>query len=332
MATETRAQGRVLLLGEALVDLTERQCERDRAFIPHPGGSPLNVAVGLARLGVPSALCAIVADDGLGIWLQRFLADEGIDTSWLMRTGARTTISLATLHDGEPSYAFYPDEPTLRDLDWSPRISAEQPLAIHAGSIGLLDRRVAAAALDAFSRTELLRTFDPNVRPSLIADPADYREYVEQLAARSDLVKLSREDAEYLYPGLDDDGVAEHVRRLGARAVVLTRAADGVSAWSEHGRADAPTSGLPVHDTTGGGDATMAALIADLVRSGMPTSTTGWESNLRRAMRIAGLACSRAGGAESMPRRYELDPDEGPSRSRVALQARSAPVHPAAAR
>ena len=313
MTTEQSRHKHVLLLGEALVDLTEQPLGDALAFVPHPGGSPLNVAVGLSRLGVRSALGAIVADDALGKWLQAFLIDEGLDAAWLVPSGSRTTVSLAVLRDGEPQYSFYPDHPVPFTLDWSSRVRTAPLLAVHAGSIGLLEPRVAAEVVDLFSHTSLLRTFDPNVRPSLITDRAEYCGFVETMSSMSNLVKLSVEDAQFLYPREHPDDVAAHLLALGATAVVLTRAAEGASAWSKHGRADVPTSGLPVRDTTVGGDATMAALIADLVRTGLPSSAAAWDVVLRRARRIAGLACSRPGGAESMPRRYEfdaVDPDD----------------------
>ena len=148
--------------------------------------------------------------------------------------------------------------------------------------------------------------FDPNVRPTLLPDAAALgrlRDVVEEFAAGADLVKVSAADAAVLYDGA---GAARGRRRflgLGAGAVVVTRGAQG--ALVAHGADRVPVAAPVVDavDATGAGDSVMAALVAGLLRAGLPSDAAGWVERVGFALRVAGLVCESPGGAVSMPTR-----------------------------
>ncbi|MFB9378351.1 carbohydrate kinase [Kineococcus gynurae] len=301
----------LVCIGEALMDLTEVTPGPGAAglYQSHPGGSPFNVAVGAARLGVPTAFLGSLGGDALGRRLRGFLEENGVDTSAARVGTAPTPVSIMSLKAGEPSYSFYGSPASLCDLRVQdvPEALVRAAGVVHAGSIGLLHRPAHEAAVRAFETAPGRTTFDPNVRPGLVADRAEFLSRTERLMALADVVKLSAEDAEYLYPDLDREGVARRVLGLGAVAVVLTRASQGVQAWTPDGVVTVPTAGLaPAVDTTGGGDSVMAAIVSRLV--GLPElpGPDGWDDVLRFAMRVAASTCSRSGGAEAMPRADEV--------------------------
>jgi fructokinase len=152
----------------------------------------------------------------------------------------------------------------------------------------------------------VIATLDPNTRPGLIDDPDDYRNGIVELAANADLVKLSVEDAEFVFPG---SSASEAARRLGGggATVVMTAASQptmvsfGGEEWREPVRIDATAV-----DPTGAGDSLMAALLTTICLDGLPADREGWTQAVIRGHAAAQLTCSRYGGAESMPQAGEL--------------------------
>ena len=94
----------ILCAGEALIDWVSRErgagLDRARLFEPAPGGAPLNVAVGLARLGVPVGFAGCLAEDPFGDLLAGLLAREGVDTTLVRRVlGCQTRMAYVTTND-----------------------------------------------------------------------------------------------------------------------------------------------------------------------------------------------------------------------------------------
>lgn len=203
-------------------------------------------------------------------------------------------------------YSFYPEPAPPGAFEIVSRIMPDDFRVVHAGSIGLLEPDVHAQALALFERGGTC-TIDPNVRPSLVDDPEGFRKRVEHLISHSTIAKLSRENLDFLAPSeTEEQAVARYLDR-GCGTVVVTAAGDGVRAYGTWGEASAPVSGLPVLDTTGGGDATMAALLAVVARGLLPGDRAEWERALVFAMAVAGLSCARPGGASAMPTVQEVE-------------------------
>lgn len=298
--------GRVLSIGETLIDLSSRHDGEPGEYQAHPGGSPLNVAVGVARLGVPSALASPRAFDGFAAEIHDFLTDEGVDLAFAPPVTERTTLAVATLRAGEPRYSFYPEPAPRGSFEIASRIGPHEFAVVHAGSIGLLEPDIHAQALTLFERGGLC-TVDPNVRPALIDDAGGFRQRMERLISLATIAKLSLEDLDFMAPGESPDEAASRYLALGCGAVVVTAAGDGVRAYGPWGIAAAPASGRPVVDTTGGGDATMAALLAVAARGLLPDDAATWQRTLEFAMAVAGLTCTRPGGAAAMPLAHEVE-------------------------
>ncbi|WP_422755494.1 carbohydrate kinase family protein [Micromonospora sp. WMMD708] len=300
--------GYAVVLGEALIDLLDTESDGQPVFRQAIGGGPLNVAVGVARLGGTAEFVGSLGDDVLAGRIRAFLADAGVGLTGAVTVPAPTTLAVTTHTGAEPDFRFYGEPPsygllTADDLDVALVEGAD---VLYCGSIVLLSPPTLAAARRAWSLAPGLRVFDPNVRPRLLSGPAELaglRQVVVEFAASAHLVKLSSADAALLWPGEPVEGVAAYLRELGAGTVVVTLGADGalVAAGPDPVRVPAPT----VHavDATGAGDSVMAALVAELLADGEPGTPADWQGRVAFALRVAGLVCESPGGAVAMPTR-----------------------------
>jgi fructokinase len=301
----------IVVVGEALVDVVvPTEGETSSAV----GGSPLNVAVGLARLEVPALLITRVGDDEHGRWVSDHVRESGADLAEsAVVPGTKT--STATAHLDEEQVARYEFD-LVWDLD---RLSLPEARALHVGSLGatLLPGRHAVVDLVRQAQDlELFVSYDPNVRPAFVTDPAETWRDVAEIAARSRLVKVSEEDLEALRPGVPHDDLARELLRGGTtELVVVTHGSGGASAFTPDVRVDAAAPAVEVVDTVGAGDAFMSGLLAVLsdwdVYADGPGALDALDEDrvallLRGAMAVAAVTCSRRGA--DPPRRRELPP------------------------
>jgi fructokinase len=300
-----------VVLGEALVDLLEADLDGELIYRQAIGGAPLNVAVGATRLGGDVRYVGSLSNDILGDRLSAFLRTAGVGLGGVKRVPVPTTLAVTTFVGAEPSFAFYGEPPSYAllepgDLDLE---TIGNSAVLYAGSICLLREPFRAAARAAWQTAGPLRVFDPNVRPTLLPDAravADLRDLVEEFFATADLVKLSSADAVVLYDGAEPAAAAEHIRKLGARAVVVTCGAKGAYVAAEDGASMLPAPSVAAIDATGAGDSVMGALVRRLLVDGFPADLAGWQRNVRFALAVAGLVCERQGGATAMPTNEEL--------------------------
>ncbi|MGV9194740.1 carbohydrate kinase family protein [Microbacterium sp. MC2] len=289
----------VLVVGEALIDIIESG-SGTREIV---GGSPANVAVGLARLGLPTQLLTRIGRDARGARIAEHLASAGVRLQKASWVDARTATARARIGaDGAATYGF--------DLEWV----LERPVLdgvalVHAGSIALFVAPGADAVVDTLEHAAhagLRVTVDPNIRPALIGDRDTALRRFGRVASAADVVRLSDEDAAWLYPGRQPEEVLTDIAARGPRLVVLTRGSRSTLALGPEGIVEMPVWATDVADTIGAGDAYMAALIASAVEDPLLfTSEAAVERALRRAAVAAGITVSRVGA--DPPTRAELE-------------------------
>lgn len=297
-----------MVMGEALIDLLEVDDQTYRQAI---GGAPLNVAVGVARLGGEVRYAGSLGTDVLGDRIAAFLREAGVGDQGVRRVPAPTTLAVTTFDGAEPTFTFYGEPPSYALLGPGDLDPAEVAGAtvLYTGSISLLREPFAGAARQAWATAGPLRVFDPNVRPTLLPDQATVhalRELAEEFFATADLVKLSSADAITLYGEQDPAAAAAHIRGLGAATVVVTCGARGAHVATDGGAVMIPAPAVNAIDATGAGDSVMAALISRLLAGGRPADPAGWTDHVRFALSVAGLVCERQGGATAMPTPGEL--------------------------
>jgi fructokinase len=304
--------GYAVVMGEALVDLMEAELDGDLIYRQKIGGGPLNVAVGVTRLGGDARFAGSLSTDVLGERLAGFLSDAGVGLGATKRVVVPTTLAVTTFEGADPTFTFYGEPPSYSLLapgDLAPGLVAGADV-LYAGSIALLRSPFLQAAREAWATEGPLRVFDPNARPTLLPDAAAVtalRTLVEEFFATADLVKLSSADAEVLYDRPGPEHAADRILGLGARAVVVTCGAEGAYVATPAGAAMLnPPGGVNAIDATGAGDSVMAALISRLLAGGVPEGLDGWQRNVGFALAVAGLVVERPGGATAMPTIDEL--------------------------
>jgi fructokinase len=294
------------VVGEALVDLLEGTCDGDLVYRPAIGGAPLNVAVGIARLGAGAEFVGSLGNDVWAARIAEFLGGAGVGTRGAQAVDVPTTLAVTTFSGAEPEFHFYGEPPSYGLLDTVDPTLIAGAGVLYCGSISLLCEPVLKAARHAWATPGPVRTFDPNIRPTLGADNRLLRALVAEFAATADLVKLSAADASALY-GESAEQVAARLSDLGAGAVVVTLGGAGALVVHNGDLVRVPPPAVTAVDTTGAGDATMAGLLWGILTHGLPSDVDGWAARTRFAVAVAGLVCESTGGATSMPTLAEVE-------------------------
>jgi len=309
----------ILTCGDALFDVFANPGSSGSsiALDARVGGSPLNVAVALSRLGQSTAFLAKVSTDPFGRRLLAYLESEKIDTGLIVPTRAPTTLAIVALDDkGVPTYSFYTSGTADRSLE-AAELPARLPDAVRVVHIGSYTTALepTASSLEALVTRERARRFisyDPNIRPSIVPEPEVWRRRVAALTAQAHLVKASVEDIQFLYPGAGVDSVLADWLARGVGIAVATMGEVGAMVVTKQGIA-ARVSARPVKvvDTVGAGDTFQAALLTWLAEHGRLSpdglaslSADDLNALLTFAARAASITCSRRGA--DMPRRSEL--------------------------
>jgi fructokinase len=303
----------ITVIGESLVDIISGP-HREAPTEAHPGGSPLNVAVGAARLGLATTLVTHYAGDSYGDMIEKHLSVNGVTA---IRGGsAPTSTATATLGpDGGATYAF--------TISWDingaalPALEAVQGSRhVHTGSIAAVvaPGDQATLALLAAAREHASISYDPNCRPGISPDVDEARAQVERFVTASDIVKASDEDLAWLYPDRTPEQSLSAWLELGPAIVALTRGAAGPVILARRGRVELAAEPIKVADTVGAGDSFMAALISGLDQ--LSALGAGGRRRLQAltveelqalaayANRAAAITCSRPGA--NPPRTAEL--------------------------
>jgi len=295
----------ILVSGEALVDLIP-DAVKPGAYDAVLGGSPYNVAIGLARLGGPAAYVGRLSEDANGEALAEALVGNGVRLDFAARDPRPTPLAFVmrgTAATGS-RYSFYLDA-TAYDGAW-PYPSPWPPRAkhLHVGSLTALDPRHGARSLAAFKealRNGATTSFDPNVRPLVTPDRDAARALVEQELAQATILKASEEDIEWLYPGRALDDVMTEWAKRGPRFVVVTLGGKGARArLGDIALTVAPIK-VQVADTVGAGDSFMSALLSAMDRDGALGPSGGAPDQallakwLAFAAKASAITCTRKG-------------------------------------
>lgn len=308
-----------LVCGEALFDMILRPDESHGLLLDAvPGGSPFNVALGLARLGQRAEFFSGISGDLMGRKMNDFIAKEGIGLTYAVPTKQPTALAIVGLDaNGGPDYAFYGDAyRAITEADL-PALGKEIRV-IHFGSFTTVMEPVgpAHAVLAERECGQRLISYDPNVRPSIEPDLDLWRRTVDRYTRSAHIVKISSEDLGLLHPGESIDAFARRLLDTQARLVVITGGRDGAKGWTRNADVTQPAHPVEVVDTVGAGDSYQAALLAGLAEMGStePDAIDALSREvLGRLLDFAGKAaaytCGRRGA--NLPHREDLDVPKG---------------------
>jgi len=322
----------IISLGEVLIDLIPSTQVHlgETCYTPFPGGAIANVSVAIARLGGSSRFIGGVSDDEFGRLLVQVLTDNDVDTHYIrVIKKAPTAIALVTLHaEGQRRFTFFRQETAdsqlqAGDLHWS---AWHDAAVCHVGGVLLSTepaRTATLAAMDYTRRVGSIVSLDVNVRPALWASHADIRDTLAKAVERTDILKLSAEEAVFVseQSSLPRDPherswlntLGEALLEKGPRLVIITLGAEGALLLTANHRVEVPARPVRPIDTTGAGDAFMGAALYKLVQQGCTTPSDLLAllendlSNLGNfAAFVAGLSVTSYGGISSFPFIYEI--------------------------
>ena len=277
----------------------------------HPGGGPANTAVALARLGSTARFAGRLSGGALGALCRAKLEASGVDLTTSVVVDNPATLAIARLDaDGAASYEFYTDgtadwgwtDETLAPVLEGPFPATGPPVAVHTGTLALALQPSGSVIENLLGRARerLTVSIDPNLRTQLI--PAiSYRQRIDVWAALADILRLSEDDLDQLWPGWTPEQAAEHLHKLGVALVVVSLGSAGAFASFRGTSLRVPIAPTTLVDTVGAGDSFHAGLLHHLAEHGVlggrleALSPQTLEQALRFASRVAAINCSRPG-------------------------------------
>lgn len=289
----------ILCAGESLIDMIPTQT----GFRPLAGGAVYNTAIALGRMGVDCSYLWPLSRDPFAQMLRAPLHKANVDTSLCPETDRPTTLAFVTLQNGEARYSFYDEGSAGRmfacaDLPELPL----QTKALFIGGISLVPDPCGATIETLVERArarDIPVMIDPNIRPFFITEIPSYRARLARLLAQADLVKLSGDDIDWLWPDQDINGIIADLLAQGPKVVFRTLGSKGAEAHSRAGVMSRPAAKVAIADTIGAGDTFNAAVLAALARAnGLARADADQQvltDALELGIRAAGITVSRAG-------------------------------------
>lgn len=309
-----------LSCGDALFDLFAGASDNPAVIQldGRAGGAPMNVAIGLSRLGQRVGFFSKVSRDIFGERIMAHLANEAVDTRLIIRTDQLSTLAVVSLDAaGAARYSFYIEntaDRSINEIELPPSLPKEIKVIHIGGSYSTVLEPSASsyAALVAREKSRRLISYDPNIRDSVAPDLELWRRRVAELAAMAHLIKASEEDRAKLFPGRSAESVARDWIAGGASLVLITLGGEGALGFTAAGVAER-VPGVPVKviDTVGAGDTFQAATLDWLARKNRLSpeaiaslTSQDLHATLTYAAKAAAITCSRRGA--DLPRASEL--------------------------
>ncbi|MBB2976659.1 fructokinase [Microbacterium endophyticum] len=293
-----RTAGRVVIIGDARIE----EIRDDLGAREFVGGAALNVAVGLARLGFPTSLIAMVGDDSDGDHIRSYLDDYGVRL--IATTGRHGTVRVASVRS--PGH-----EPT-REFNRAAKHRGIQFGAVEAHAVATAAQTIVSCfPFDDAAQTRALAKalegaeghvcIDPNPKGGVLRDRAEFISGFESVIANASLVKLDDDDAAVLY-GASIAELRARLVRMGVDAVMTTSGTAGAIVGAGGTVVSAPISKMPglIIDTVGAGDAALSSVIASLL-SHSPQDASQWQEVLVTAMDVAAATCRFEGPLLRLP-------------------------------
>ncbi|RJU11687.1 carbohydrate kinase [Xanthomonas campestris] len=317
-ARMSATKNQVVCFGEALIDmlaLPPAGPDEARTFAQYAGGAPANVAVAVARLGGAAHFVGMLGRDMFGDFLLESLQQAGVVTDGIVRTDeAKTALAFVALDAaGERSFSFY--RPPAADLLFrAEHFAADgfaQAAVLHVCSNSMTEPAIAQCTLDGMRRARAdgtIVSLDLNLRPMLWPQDVDPAPLLWEALALADVVKLSREELDYLAGTLDSDAsaVTQKLWQGHARWLLVTDGGGPVHWQTRVDSGQVPAFHVQVRDSTAAGDAFVGGLLFQLAARAstleqLCADPAAIAEVIRFAAAVGALAVTRKGAFAAMP-------------------------------
>lgn len=287
----------VWVCGEVLIDLIPDGTERR----PVVGGGPANTAKALAKLGITTQFIDGISNDIYGQMASDELLADGVLLDYVKYSDKPTCLAIVTLNSkGGATYEFVIDDTATFDLShsWLPDAAVSKPDILHIGTLVTAIEPAASVLFEWAKKVAKVApiVFDPNIRPAVMSDRAQYVRQVERWVSISSAVKVSDDDIYWLYPEADLDKVVNNWLALGPELVVVTFGDKGLAGYRQDSKISVDAKRVVVADTVGAGDTVGAILVEAIIEDGLDKLKQERLSEmLDRAARAASITVSRTG-------------------------------------
>ena len=289
--------GQIWVAGEVLIDLIPDRVEHK----PIVGGGPANTAMALAKLGIDTQFIDGISNDNFGQMAKNELVAASVKLDYVTYSDKSTCLAMVSLSEsGSATYEFVIENTATFDftLEWLPNPQNERPSLLHIGTLATVIEPGASALFEWAQSVAKVAPiiFDPNIRPAVVSDRAQYVGQVERWVAISSAVKVSDEDIKWLYPSLDVEQVVNDWIIKGPSLVVVTYGDKGLTGYQKSEMVSVDAVKVKVADTVGAGDTVGAVLVEAIVNDGLDSLTgSRLEIMLKRAAKAAAITVSRVG-------------------------------------
>ncbi|WP_232661714.1 sugar kinase [Pseudonocardia sp. TRM90224] len=301
----------LVTLGEAMAVLATPGIgllRQSRSLDLRVAGAEANVAIGAARLGVPSAWIGRLGDDEFGALVRQTLAGQQVDvsgvrtdpaapTGLMVKERRTSTVTRVTyrragsagsrLSAADLDHDVLDNAEILHVTGITPALSASAREAVHA-------------AVEGAREAGVLVSVDVNHRERLWSGAEAAAEY-RWLAERADILFVTEAEARLLVDGDDAPALASALTALGTHEVLVKRGGDGAIAMIEGELVDVPLFEVATLDPVGAGDAFASGYLVERIRGAEPAQ------RVRTAAAAGAFAVTVDGDWEGLPTYAELD-------------------------
>jgi fructokinase len=296
----------IICCGEALIDMIPTTLDsKETAFIPKIGGAVLNTSICLGRLGADVGFLGAVSKDLFGEQILEELINSKVNTSFCLETSNNTTLAFAKIANGTTTYSFFDENSSNRTICLKDVVLDDNKVdTIYVGGISLMSEPNGSEIENFITKesSKKIVFYDPNVRPNFIEDRSLFIQRFEKILSQSDIIKISEEDLEWLYPDGSFEEIYKQWLELGLSIIVLTRGSEGAIIKTKNCEATSRGEKVEVVDTIGAGDIFNGALLFSLSnhksfskKDLINIDKESLEKSLKFANKIAAISVGRIG-------------------------------------
>ncbi|MGB1226733.1 MAG: carbohydrate kinase family protein [Poseidonibacter sp.] len=296
----------IICCGEALIDMIPSNLENgETAFIPKIGGAVLNTSICLGRLGADVAFLGAVSKDLFGEMILEELEKSKVNTSLCDFTSHYTTLAFAKIAYGTTTYTFFDENSSNKNLSLKNVVLDDKEVdTLYVGGISLMSEPNGTEIENFISKESSSKVvfFDPNVRPSFIENRSIFIQRFENILAQSDIIKISDEDLDWLYPDTSFEDIYKNWLEIGVSIIVLTKGSEGAIIKTKKHEVFVKAKKVSVVDTIGAGDIFNGALLFSLSNNNnflkkelVNIDEEALEESLKFANKVAGISVGRIG-------------------------------------